>query len=175
MFPAQGIKSAWQTLTFLCTGCRYLVSQPAAAMAEQSSTISRTACLLNCTLSQMSLASASLDADSTSTLQETDIQTANWAMQLAFEVSKGLLKLESVQLDEALSYLREEWCCKLLLGLLRRLPWAEMQQDRELVHEGLVLVPKVLGSLYHMLQLATCVHSSEQAAAYAEMSKRCLS
>ena len=79
-----------------------------------------------------------------------------------------------MKLDEALVYVRDTRLCELLLSLLRRLPWAELQQESAAVmRDGLFLLSFTLSTLAIFLRAAAHVRSSQQASAYAEMSKRC--
>ena len=150
-----------------------LVNQSSAAMAEQDSTNASTARKLNTTLSHIKAVNARLDADCTSMLCVTDLRTANLSLQPVFELSDSLVSRQSVELDEAMVYLREARLCELLLSLLRRWPWAQMQQERAVPHKDLALLPKLLSSLCAFLCVAGGVRSRQQAAAYAEMRRRC--
>ena len=67
-------------------------------------------------------------------------------------------------------FLRDLGCCELLLSLLRRIPWAGNKRERAMILE---LAPLLLRSLVPFLCVAKRVRSSQQKAAYAEMSKRC--
>ena len=124
-------------------------------------------------VSKIKAANARLDADSTSKLRMFDLRTAS-ILQPIFELSDSLESRTSIELDEAMVYLREARLCELLLSLLRRWPWAELQQDRAAIHKDLALLPKLLRSLSAFLRVAALVRSSEQAEAYAETCKRCM-
>lgn len=144
-------------------------------MAEHSSTMAETASTLSTVMSQLRAVDAKLDADSISALQVADLKTANLALQPVWELSESLQARKPVELDEAVVYLRDGKLCELLLSLLRRLPWLELQQSAAVMREGLFLLSFTLSSLSVFLRAATYVCSSQQASAYAEMSKRCLS
>ena len=116
---------------------------------------------------------ARLDKEATSTLVASDFEAANHVLQPVFVLCKSLVSRKEMELDEAVLYLREAGLCDLLVGLLRRWPWPETQQGR-LPVTHLALLPPLLSSLLALLHVAVCVRSSQQAAAYAEMSKRCL-
>ena len=135
-----------------------------AAMAEQ---------IINSTMSQLKAASARLDADCASTLCLSDLKSARIILQPVFRLGDSLFEgRESMELDEAMVYLRETRICELLLSLLRRWPWAACSK---LCGPGLALLPEVLSCVQAFLGVASCVRSSQQAAAIAEMSDRCLS
>ena len=147
-------------------------------MAEQPTVDAKTAhTITNTALSQLKAVTARLDADCTISLCVSDLDAARTILQPVFELGESLLSRQSMKLNEAKVYLRETRLCELLLSLLRRWPWAALQRQRAEVPAGLALVPKVLCSLYAFLDLASRVRSSssQQAAAHAEMSKRCLS
>ena len=69
-------------------------------------------------------------------------------------------------------YLSEAKLCELLLGLLRRWPWAELAHKD--LTQSLGLLPTLLCALCAFLSVAAQVPSSQQAEAYAEMKRRCL-
>ena len=71
-------------------------------------------------------------------------------------------------------YVRDTRLCELLLGLLRRLPWVKMK-DPALSQVDLRLLPCLLDTLGGFLEATACVRSSQQAAAFAALSKRCQS
>ena len=145
-------------------------------MAEQTIINAKTAhTFLNSALSQLKAVTSRLDADCTSTLNVCDLEPARTILQPVFELGESFLSHKSMKLDEAMVYLRETRLCELLLSLLRRWPWAALQRQRVVAPAGLALLPEVLYLLYTFLVLASHVRSSQQAAAYAEMSKRCLS
>lgn len=125
-------------------------------------------------MSQIETINAKLDADCTSTLCVTDLRPAQNVLQRLGKLSGSLERRKLIKLDEAMLYMREMRLCELLLSLLRRWPWAEMRQERAAAHVGLVLLPDVLSSWYVFLCVAVRVRSSEHAAAYTEMNKRCL-
>ena len=126
--------------------------------------------ILTSTLSQLKAANARLNADCQSTLCVSDLKTARTCLQPLFKLCNSLLSRESVELDEAVVYLRKTRVCELLLSLLRRWPWAACRGP---YGPGLALLPEVLSSLQAFLGVASCVRSSQRAAALAEMSKRC--
>ena len=144
-------------------------------MAKRNSTGAKTARKIREALSQIRAMSVKLGADCASTLLGSDLSTANHALLPLFELSDSLVLRESVELDEALAYPCDAELCELLLNLLRRCPWAEMRREHAVMQEGLELLPKVLNSLHVFLHAAAHVCSNQQASAYAEMSKRCLS
>ena len=144
-------------------------------MAELSITSPQTVQLLKRLLSQITAASSRLDADCTSTLRESDLKTAHDVVQPLCKIALKLQSSKSLKLDEALVFLRDLGCCELLLSLLRRMPWAGMMRKHEMMQSGLELVPLLLRCLRPFLCVAVNVRSSQQTAAYADMSKRCLS
>lgn len=139
-------------------------------MVEECGTNSKAnaARALDIILSRVKATNARLDADSTSALTVSDIDTSRLVLQPAFDLSDSLASCKSVELEEALVYLSEAKLCELLLSLLRRWPWAEM------AHKHLTLLPRLLCALRAFLCVAAHVPSSQQAEAYAEMRKRCL-
>ena len=70
-------------------------------------------------------------------------------------------------------YMRDSKLCDLLLSLLRRLPWAAMQQEHAAMQDGLALLPKLLCYLWSLVRAAARVSSSQEAAAYTELNNRC--
>ena len=149
---------------------------PAAATADLAE-IPRT---IRSTVVKYNAVSANLGVDSASMLRGHNLRMADLALQPVLELSNSLLERAPVQLDEALLYLRDEELCELLLSLLRRWPWADMrhanpQVQQAVMQQGLALLPKVLGSLAAFLSAAAHVRGSQQASAYKEMSRRCLS
>ena len=151
----------------------YLVNQAAAAMAEQSSFNAETALAPLAIVPQMKAVDAIFDADCTSTLYISNLKAAHTMLQRLSMLSGSLIRRKPIKLDEALFYIREMRLCELLLSLLRRWPWAEMRQNRAVLHVGLTPLRKVLSSLYVFLCAAERVRSSQRAAAYTEMTKRC--
>ena len=145
-------------------------------MAEQSSTAASTArALLNSALQRIEAVSAKLDIACTRVLQRSELTTATHELMPVFDqLSDSLAHRESVGLDEALIYLRDTRLCDVLLSLLRRLPWAEMQQDRGVKYLGLTLLLRLLTSLLLNMHMAEKLGRNHQAAAYAEMSRRCM-
>ena len=79
-----------------------------------------------------------------------------------------------MKLDDALVYLRETRLCELLTSLIKRWPWDEMRQQGAPKDLDLTLLPHLLCSLSALLGIPARVHRSKRAAAYAEMSKRCV-
>ena len=152
---------------------RYAVQshcQRLTAMAKQSSTTART---LNSLLPQIAAGNPRFGADCTSTLQVSDLKTADAALQPVFEASKKLRERKTVKLDDYLVYMRDSKLCELLLSVLRRLPWAEMQQEHAVTQDGLALLSKLLYSLWSLTHAVARVSSSQEAAAYAELITRC--
>ena len=125
-------------------------------------------------LSHIKAANARLDAECASKLSVSDLGSASPVLQPVFELFESLVKRESMELDEALVYLREAGLCDLLVSLLRRWPWAETQQGLLPMKHLPLLLLGLLNSLYACLHIAMRVDRSKQAAAYAKMSKRCL-
>ena len=152
-----------------------LAGLPAAAMAEQSNNTHTARAASSALISVLThtRANARLHADSTSFLSIFDLGRAHAMLQPLFILRDRLMNRESVKLDEALYYLHEAGFCELLLSLLRRWPWAEMQQH-SWAQKDLALLPKVLSSLFAILQFAARVRGSQTAAAYAELSTRYL-
>ena len=146
-------------------------------MAELSITSPHLAQTLKRLLSQITAASGRLDAGCTSTLRESNLKTALRVMQPLYDIALKLQSSKSLKLDKALVFLRDLGCCEMLLSLLRRMPWALMKHEgqRALLQSGLDLVPVLLRSMQPSLCVALCVRSSQQEAAYAAMSERCLS
>ena len=128
---------------------------------------------INSMLSCMKAANARYDAECASKLSISDLGAAGLLLQPIFELYGSFVHRKLVELDEALVYLRDTALCDLLLSLLRRWPWAEMKQGL-LPVTHLVLLPGLLSSLHAFLHIALRVDRSKHAAAYAEMSKRCL-
>ena len=125
-------------------------------------------------LSHLKAADARLDAECASKLSVSDLGPAGLMLQPAFELcEKNVVNCKSMELDEAMVYLREAGLCDLLLSLLRRWPWAETQLGL-LPITHLPLLVCLLSTLYASLHMAMRVDRSKQAAVYAEMSKRCL-
>lgn len=131
---------------------------------------------LNSILLKIESVSAELDIGCTRMLQESDFIKASSLMFVFDEISDSLQlrTLESVSLEEALIHLRDARLCEVLLSLLRRLPWADMSQNRGVLCLGLTLLPRLLCSLFCVLHVAKKVSRNHQAAAYAEMSRRCV-
>ena len=145
-------------------------------LAERSSTSAKLKQELNSLLLQVTAVSARLGAECTSTLSADDLTAAKDALQPIFDASNSLLFQESVEPDEALVYLRDTRLCELLLSLIRRLPWAAMRQNTAVEHfRGLWLLARMVHSMFIFLHAGERVRSSQRTAAYAEMSKRCLS
>ena len=141
-------------------------------MVEQSSTNVNAARALNAILSRIKAVYARLDAESSSALTVCDLGRAGLVLQPVFSLSDSLASRSSVELEEALVYLSEAKLCELLLGLLRRWPWAEMAHKDFI--QNLALLPRLLCALRAFLCVAAHVPSSQQAEAYAEIRKRCL-
>ena len=128
-------------------------------------------------LSQITAYNNRLGAACNSTLGAAELRRALPVLQPVFELGDSLeeRKLESVELEEALVYLRDTALCELLLSLLRRLPWAEIWQEHAILQEDLgLLLPKLLRALWSFLCASVHVRGSQQASAFAEMNKRCL-
>ena len=142
-------------------------------MAAKSSINAKTAHALNSIVLQIKAANAKLDAGCSSALCVSDLRQAHAVLRRLVKLSGSLAWCKSVKLDEAVFYMRKTRLCELLLSLLRRWPWAEMRQEREAMQTGLLLLPDVLCSVHVFLCVAARVCSSQQAAAYAEMYKRC--
>ena len=129
---------------------------------------------LSSVLSHIKAANAKLDANCASKLSLSDLGEAEIALQPVFDLcEKGLVSRKLMKLDEAMVYMREAGLCELLVSLLRRWPWAETQQGL-LPVKHLALLPGLLSTLYASLHVAIRVDRSQEAAAYAEMNKRCL-
>lgn len=127
---------------------------------------------------RITAANANLSAMCTSTLGGDDLEGANPLLQPVFHLGNTLLptnECRSVKMAEAMVLLRDAGLCELLLSLLRRLPWAQMQHESAEREHGLALLPNLLQALCNYLGAATYVRSSQQAAACAEMSNRCVS
>ena len=144
-------------------------------MPNQSSTAAETTRKIDEALSKVRGVSNKLGADCASTLRGKDLRTANIALQPVFELNNSLMAREPVELQEALVYLCDGKLCELLLSLLRRWPWAAMRRERAVMAEGLDLLVDVLDSLCNFLNAAANASSSQQASAYDQMSRRCLS
>ena len=145
-----------------------------AAMAELRITSPQLVQALNDVLTQIKAASPRLDAGCTSALRDSDLKAAYRVVQPLLDIALKLQKSKSLKLDEALVFVNVGFC-ELLLSLLRRMPWAEMMRRSETLQNGINLVPFLLRCLRPFLCVALCVRSSQQTAAYAELSKRCLS
>ena len=107
-----------------------------------------------------------------------DLKGANPLLQPVFHLADTLMptnECQSVKMAEAMVLLRDAGLCELLLSLLRRLPWAQMEHECAEIEHGLALLPNLLQALCKYLGAATSVRSSQQAAACAEMSNRCAS
>lgn len=141
-------------------------------MAERRGEAAR---VLNSVLLNMKAAYARLDADCTSLLRISDLKAARLALQPVFALSDSLMRSKSVDLDEAIFYSHEARLCGLLLSLLRHWPWAEMRHSGATTYKELALLPCLLNFLRTFLCMAARLRSSEQAAAFAGLSKRCLS
>ena len=127
---------------------------------------------------RITAANANLSAMSTSTLGGDDMEGADFLLQPVFKLANTLLptsKRQTLKVAEAMVLLRDAGLCELLLSLLRRLPWAQMQHESAEREHGLALLPKLLRGLCDYLDVATYVQSSQRAAACAEMSNRCVS
>ena len=132
---------------------------------------------LKVVLLQASAAKASLSADCTSMLGVDDLILATPFLQSLFHVGDTLLptkERQSVKKAEAMILLRDAGLCELLLGLLQRMPWDRMRLEQEVRTHGLALLPTLLRGLCDYLGAAPSVRSSQQAAACAEMSSRCV-
>lgn len=139
-------------------------------MAKQSSTTARA---LSSLLSQIAAGNPRFGADCTSTLQVSDLKTAD-ALQPVFDaIAKLQRERKTLKLDELMVYLRGATLCETLLSVLRRLPWAEMQQEHAVMQDGLLLLARLLHSLWNLVHAVARVRSSQEAAAYAELNKRC--
>ena len=143
-------------------------------MAEPSITSPHTVQMLNSLLSQIAAASARLDAGCSSTLEDCHLKAAYRVVQQLLDIALKLQTSKSLKLDEALVFHKME-VSELLLSLLRRMPWAGMLRKSEMRQSGMKLVPLLLRCLRPFLCVAGSVRSSQQTAAYADMSKRCLS
>ena len=129
---------------------------------------------LSSMLSRVKAANARLDAECASELSSSDLGAANLVLDPIFELCPSLVSRKSMDLDEALVYLHEPGVCELLVSLLRRMPWTQLRSSSAVMVSGLALLPALLFSLSTFLQSAKRVAPSQQAAAYVEMSKRCL-
>ena len=131
---------------------------------------------LNSILLKIESASAELDISCTRMLQECDLIRTSSLMFVFDQISDSLehRTLDSVSLEEALIYLRDARLCEVLLGLLRRWPWADMSQNRGIMFMALTLLPRLLCSLFCVLHVAKKVSRNHQQAAYAELSRRCV-
>ena len=139
-----------------------------------TSTVSESiAHMSNLLLSRLTKDNPRLCADCTSTLQESDLRPAKLLVQPIFELVTCTIG-GPLQADAALEYMRSARLCELLLSLLRRLPWAQMQHEGALTHKGLALQSEVLACLAMWTHLPAQVSSSREAAVYADLSRRCL-
>ena len=134
---------------------------------------------INSCLLHIRAGNAKLDPNCSAVLQRAELAAAYDALRPVFELSDSLEGPKcggpkSVKLDEAMAYLRNTRLCELLLSLLRRWPWAEMQGNTAVL-TGLGLLPSLLRSLRAIFQAVGGVRSRQQTAAFTEMCKRCLS
>ena len=127
----------------------------------------------NLLLSRLTEDNPRLGADCTSTLQEPDLRPAELMIQPICELVTCTIGGPQ-QLDAALEYMRSARLCELLLSLLRRLPWAQMQHERAVTHKGLALQSKLLACFAMWTRLHAQVCSSRQAAVYAQLGRRWL-
>ena len=144
-------------------------------MAEQSAKLAEELRSLKLKLSQVKMANARLDAECTSTLRGSDLAPANRLLQPVFDFSESLRERESMTMGEAMVYIADgSGLCELLLSLLRRMPWAELQHQLPVLRDGLILLVNLLTSLRTCLHGPGSVCTSQQMTAYAEAGARCV-
>ena len=142
-------------------------------MAKQSTAGAKAAKAVKAVLSRVAAKNPKLDAECTTALHCSEISDVYHALQPAFELGDSLTHRKALKLDEALVYASNTRLCELLLSVIRRLPWAEMRRVHALAQQGLAVLPSLLSTVGTFLSTMACVRSSQQAAALAELSKRC--
>ena len=96
---------------------------------------------------RIAAANAKLSAMCKSTLGGDDLKQANLLLQPVSNLGSTLLptnERQSVKMAEAMVLLRDAGLCELLLSLLRRLPWAQMEHESAEREHGLAILPNLL-------------------------------
>ena len=152
----------------------YFTALPGLMARLSSSDVAAMKKELLCIFTAMSVVNERLDVGCTSMLRGSDLRIADSALRPLSGICQSILSREQVSLEEALVLICDTRLCELLLSLVTRLPWAEMQQESAVSQQGLALLRKLLSLLCAFLHVKTRVRSSQQAAVYEEMGKRCL-
>ena len=122
-------------------------------------------------LNQIAADNSMLAANCTSMLEGCDLRAADLALLPVFDLGNSIAERdnEPAQLAQTVLYLRDPRLCKLLLSLLRRLPWS----DGAMLQDGLALLSNLLCALGTFL--CAEIRPEQLGDAYAEISKRWVS